>query len=398
MVAPKLRFQEFDGDWAKSKLGDEAQFFQGEQVSLDDQYSEYSSGLTKFLRIENFTQKSKDFRYIKYSGSPEKILTETDIAIVRYGATAGFICSGETGVIANNLFKASVDNTKINQKYLELVLKSEKTFNYFQTAMSGGAMPALNFKIVGNLDITYSSILEQTKIASFLSAVDEKIAQLSKKLYLLDQYKQGMMQKLFSQQIRFKADDGSEFREWKIGKLGDITSIQGGFAFKSTNFGKGMTKVIRIGDIEKNINLDSFTGIYSNEIPDTRYLISENAIVMALSGATFGKLGKVNQGYAYINQRVATFKVFEDSLNEFVYQIMLSQEFTTYIQSIPSASAQPNISNQDVINFEMMIPCLEEQTKIANFLSAIDQKIDVVSQQIEQAKQWKKGLLQQMFV
>ena len=159
-----------------------------------------------------------------------------------------------------------------------------------------------------------------------------------------------------------------------------------------------MTKVIRIGDIEKNINLDSFTGIYSNEIPDTRYLISENAIVMALSGATFGKLGKVNQGYAYINQRVATFKVFEDSLNEFVYQIMLSQEFTTYIQSIPSASAQPNISNQDVINFEMMIPCLEEQTKIANFLSAIDQKINVVSGQLEQAKLWKKGLLQQMFV
>ena len=129
MAAPKLRFKEFDGDWIKSKLGSEAQFFQGEQVSLDDQCSEYAHGLIKFLRIENFTQKSKDFRYIRYTGSQEKILVEQDIAIVRYGATAGFICSGETGVIANNLFKVSVDNKKINQKY-ELLLKyvySEKT-------------------------------------------------------------------------------------------------------------------------------------------------------------------------------------------------------------------------------------------------------------------------------
>ena len=219
MAAPKLRFKEFDGDWIKSKLGSEAQFFQGEQVSLDDQCSEYAHGLIKFLRIENFTQKSKDFRYIRYTGSQEKILVEQDIAIVRYGATAGFICSGETGVIANNLFKVSVDNKKINQKYLELVLKSEKTFNYFQAEMSGGAMPALNFKIVGNLDITYSSIQEQTKIASFLSNVDEKISQLTQKHQLLSQYKQGMMQKLFSQQIRFKADDGSEFGEWEENQI-----------------------------------------------------------------------------------------------------------------------------------------------------------------------------------
>ncbi|PCN59230.1 restriction endonuclease subunit S [Acinetobacter sp. YT-02] len=314
-----------------------------------------------------------------------------------YGVAAIFDREEEYGVYVS-LTHIRVNDT-LNNIFLKQFLNSPKArIQAEQGVFQGGGVQNLNVGVVEEFNLTLPSKQEQTKIASFLSTVDEKINQLTQKHQLLTQYKQGMMQKLFSQQIRFKADDGSEFREWKIGKLGDITSIQGGFAFKSTNFGKGMTKVIRIGDIEKNINLDSFTGIYSNEIPDTRYLISENAIVMALSGATFGKLGKVNQGYAYINQRVATFKVFEDSLNEFVYQIMLSQEFTTYIQSIPSASAQPNISNQDVINFEMMIPCLEEQTKIANFLSAIDQKIEVTEQQIEQAKQWKKGLLQQMFV
>jgi type I restriction enzyme S subunit len=379
MVAPKLRFQEFDGDWAKSKLGDEAQFFQGEQVSLDDQYSEYSSGLTKFLRIENFTQKSKDFRYIKYSGSPEKILTETDIAIVRYGATAGFICSGETGVIANNLFKASVDNTKINQKYLELVLKSEKTFNYFQTAMSGGAMPALNFKIVGNLDITYSSILEQTKIASFLSAVDEKISQLTQKHALLSQYKQGMMQKLFSQQIRFKADDGSEFGEWQENQLLDLST-------------KKSSKVTA-KDIEDNDGDYIVFGASGHFRNINSYTESEPYIAIVKDGAGAGRLFLMPEKSSVLG----TLEIVKPNLNiqlNFLFYRMQLIDFSSYIKG----STIPHVYFKDYSQEKIYLPCLEEQTKIANFLSAIDQKIEVVAQQIEQAKQWKKGLLQQMFV
>lgn len=376
MVTPKLRFKDFEEGWNNLKY--------------------------------------KDVLTIKY-GKDHKLLIEGTIPVYGTGGIMRYVNQylhdGESILIGR---KGTIDQPKyVNEKfwtvdtlfYTQIKDNSIPLFLY-QHALQvnwlglneATGVPSLNTTSINNVDIALPYKEEQTKIATFLSAVDEKIAQLSQKLHLLGQYKQGMMQKLFSQQIRFKADDGSEFGELKIGKLGDMTSIQGGFAFKSTNFGKGITKVIRIGDIEKNINLNLFSGICSNEIPDTRYLISENAIVMALSGATFGKLGKVKQGSAYINQRVATFHVFEDSLNEFVYQIMLSQEFTTYIQSIPSASAQPNISNQDVINFDMLIPCLEEQTKIANFLSAIDQKMDVVSEQLTQAKTWKKGLLQQMFV
>ena len=405
MVAPKLRFQEFDGDWESKKLKDLTDILKCGVASTPKYVTE---GGYPFLSAQNISRNG-EMNYSKvnnisddfYKKISKTKLLKGDILYSRVGASYGvaaiFDREEEYGVYVS-LTHIRVNDT-LNNIFLKQFLNSPKArIQAEQGVFQGGGVQNLNVGVVEEFNLTLPSKQEPTKIASFLSTVDEKINQLTQKHQLLTQYKQSMMQKLFSQQIRFKADDGSEFREWKIGKLGDITSIQGGFAFKSTNFGKGMTKVIRIGDIEKNINLDSFTGIYSNEIPDTRYLISENAIVMALSGATFGKLGKVNQGYAYINQRVATFKVFEDSLNEFVYQIMLSQEFTTYIQSIPSASAQPNISNQDVINFEMMIPCLEEQTKIANFLSAIDQKIEVTEQQIEQAKQWKKGLLQQMFV
>lgn len=401
MVVPKLRFQEFDGDWPSIPLKNFVSFRKGKGISKADiqedgvfeciRYGElYTTYGQVITTIKSRTNISPSESILSQSGDviiPASGETQIDIATASCVAKENVILGGDLNILSHNE----------SGEWLAYYLSSAKKLEIAQLAQ-GNSVVHLYSSQLKELKVNRPSKEEQTKIATFLSAVDEKIAQLSQKLHLLGQYKQGMMQKLFSQQIRFKADDGSEFGELKIGKLGDMTSIQGGFAFKSTNFGKGITKVIRIGDIEKNINLNLFSGICSNEIPDTRYLISENAIVMALSGATFGKLGKVKQGSAYINQRVATFHVFEDSLNEFVYQIMLSQEFTTYIQSIPSASAQPNISNQDVINFDMLIPCLEEQTKIANFLSAIDQKMDVVSEQLKQAKIWKKGLLQQMFV
>ena len=405
MSVPKLRFKEFDGDWKIKKLGNSFNLISGYAFPSSASVDKGAKWLKiADVGIQEMTPSSLSYlphefleKYPQFIVSKDDYVIALTRPILNKKLKIAKVGSSYDGALLNQRV-AKIQTNENDLGFIYSLLQKSKTVEELENSISGTDPPNLSLNDVKDIRLGFPSIEEQTRIASFLSTVDEKINQLTQKHQLLSQYKQGMMQKLFSQQIRFKADDGSEFGEWKIGKLGDITSIQGGFAFKSTNFGKGMTKVIRIGDIEKNINLDSFTGIYSNEIPDTRYLISENAIVMALSGATFGKLGKVNQGYAYINQRVATFKVFEDSLNEFVYQIMLSQEFTTYIQSIPSASAQPNISNQDVINFEMMIPCLEEQTKIANFLSAIDQKINVVSGQLEQAKLWKKGLLQQMFV
>ena len=409
MVIPKLRFKEFDGDWNNSSLlnlsfdktlsngvfNDQNKVGKGYKlINVLDMYIERDINESR-LSLLDLSQQEFERNKVKYGD-----IFFTRSSLVKEGIAYSNVYLGSNNDITydGHLIKLSPNLEQINPIFLNYGLKTSKVRKQLIQGGKTATMTTIGQKEIASTKIDIPLLKEQTKIATFLSAVDEKIAQLSQKLHLLGQYKQGMMQKLFSQQIRFKADDGSEFGELKIGKLGDMTSIQGGFAFKSTNFGKGITKVIRIGDIEKNINLNLFSGICSNEIPDTRYLISENAIVMALSGATFGKLGKVKQGSAYINQRVATFHVFEDSLNEFVYQIMLSQEFTTYIQSIPSASAQPNISNQDVINFDMLIPCLEEQTKIANFLSAIDQKMDVVSEQLKQAKTWKKGLLQQMFV
>ncbi|HEN9552781.1 restriction endonuclease subunit S [Acinetobacter baumannii] len=407
MAVPKLRFKEFDRDWTTQSLGNVTDITKLAGYEFTKHINYQDSGEIIALRGLNVKGNNLVLEDVKYiDNSDLSMLSRSklyiDDLLFTYVGTIGevaLIPENDKFYLAPNVCRIRRVNKNILSKYL-MFLFSNDNFkkNQIDKYTTKSSQPALSMENIRKFEIVFPSVEEQTKITSFLSTVDEKISQLTQKHELLNQYKQGMMQKLFSQQIRFKADDGSEFGEWENGCLGDITAIQGGYAFKSNSFGKGATKVLRIGDIRNKIFLDCFNGVYSEEIPDARYVVSKDAIVMALSGATFGKLGKVVTGSAYLNQRVATFKVNEKTTNEYVYQVMLSKDFFNYIQSIPSASAQPNISNQDVINFEILIPCLEEQTKIANFLSAIDQKIEVVAQQIEQAKTWKKGLLQQMFI
>ncbi|MGG2098041.1 restriction endonuclease subunit S [Acinetobacter haemolyticus] len=410
MSVPKLRFKEFHGDWSEVKLKklvtslDAGVSVNSEDVEVTaDDFSVLKTSCVS-LGFFNPNERKKvslehEIQRLKEPLLDNSLVMNRSNTPLLVGSSA-FINKAPLKTYLSDKLWQFKTNENGDIQWLAYYFANESTLTRLRDMATGtsNSMKNITKPDVLNLDLFVPSKSEQTKIASFLSAVDEKVSQLTQKHELLSQYKQGMMKKLFSQQIRFKADDGSEFGEWEDGSLGDITAIQGGYAFQSNSFGKGATKVLRIGDIRNNIFLDCFDGVNSDEIPDARYLVSNDAIVMALSGATFGKLGKIKIGSAYINQRVATFKVNEKTTNEYVYQIMLSKDFFNYIQSIPSASAQPNISNQDVLNFEMLIPCLEEQTKIANFLSSIDQKIEVVAQQIEQVKQWKKGLLQQMFV
>jgi type I restriction enzyme S subunit len=218
------------------------------------------------------------------------------------------------------------------------------------------------------------------KIATFLSAVDKKISQLSQKHQLLSQYKQGMMQKLFSQQIRFKADDGSEFGEWEYVFLGDISKPQQWKTISSS-------ELTEIGYPVFGAN--GYIGFYP------KYNHINETIVVTCRGATCGEVTLV-KAKSYITGNAMSI----DEINEkeystlYIYYALCFRGFKDVI----SGSAQPQIVGNAIRKVTFQVPCLEEQTKIANFLSAIDQKIEVVAQQIEQAKLWKKGLLQQMFV
>lgn len=396
---PKLRFPEFKDEWERKKLGEVAKFSKGKGISKSDITED---GIYECIRYgELYTRYAEVIRevYSKTNFNIEKSILseENDVIIPASGETqidiATASCVLKSGVILGG--DLNIIKTDKNGVFLSYYLNNKRKLDIANLAQ-GISVVHLYSSQLALLNLSFPSLPEQTKIASFLTTVDDKLQALKKKKTLLEQYKKGVMQKIFSQELRFKDDNGKDYPDWEEKKFGEVLQIQGGFAFKSNHFNRGNTKVLRIGDIINRIEILNFNGTTSIEKPDLKYCVKKNDFVMALSGATFGKVGKiVDDGEAFINQRVALFKT--TYCLEFFFQLVQSESFRNYIISIPTASAQPNISNSDILNYETLIPTFEEQTKIANFLSAIDDKNQAVEAQIEKMELWKKGLLQQMF-
>ena len=400
---PQLRFPEFSGEWRVDKFVDLCKFQQGVQVDVELQSTEPKNNFLRFLRIENYTQKSNDFRYIPKELSSNKSITENEIAIVRYGATAGYIGRGLKGVLANNLFKLVLNKDTLDTDYLFHLLRSYKTFCFFQSEMSGGAMPALSFGIVGALKLPYSSISEQQKIAAFLTAVDSKIEQLSKKKALLGEYKKGLMQQIFSQAIRFKADDGSAFPVWEEKNIVELAKTSIGLVTSMTPYyvDKGVP-LIRNNDIfqnkirkEKLIRLDyEFDQLNKNRRLFTNDIVTVHTGNIGASAVIDEELNGC-QGFATLNTRIKNQNEISSSFLCWYYN---STRNIKYALSMATGDGRSNYNLKDFNKATIPVPSLPEQTKIAAFLTAADNKIEQVGKQFDESKQFKKALLQQMFV
>ena len=403
MSVPKLRFKEFDGDWANKKIDEIALVTSGGTPSRN--ISKYWNGhipwVTTSLVDFNIINNAEEF--ITQDGvdnSSAKLFPKNTILMAMYGQ----------GITRGKVAILGIDATT-NQACAAIKLKDDIDTHFaFQNLMNRyeeirdlsneGGQKNLSAGIIKDISISYPSKPEQTRIASFLSAVDEKISQLNQKHELLSQYKQGMMQKLFSQQIRFKADNGNEFGEWTEKKLGEIFDFFRGEPFSKSNIDpESQFECIHYGELFTKYN-EVIDKVYSKTNLKAKNPSNIGDILMPSSDVTPDGLAKascLNRKGVFLGgdinilrpKYVCSPKFFSYLINFEKSKILLCVTGTTV----------KHVYNKDLKKLEYKIPSTkEEQTKIANFLSAIDQKIDVVAQQIEQAKQWKTGLLQQMFV
>ena len=410
MTAPKLRFKEFDGDWSNKKIGNIASKV-GSGSTPRGGSEAYTDHGVIFIRSQNVNNDQlllDDVAYIpekthlKMSGS--KVIAN-DVLLNITGASIGRSC-----VVPHDFTEANVNQhvciirtPNDHPIFVQSFLSSENGQNAIQSKQAGGGREGLNFQAIRAIDFYFPpSKEEQTKIASFLSVVDEKISQLTQKNALLSQYKQGMMQKLFSQQIRFKADDGSDFREWEEKKLSEISQkAMYGMNAAATEY-DGINKYLRITDICEFSNKFKMSNLTSpNAELEDKYKLQLGDLLFARTGASVGKSYLYNEddGITYFAGFLIKFSLnINLVIPYFIFLQTLTKEFSQWVVTNSMRSGQPGINAEEYSSYILKVPCLEEQTKIANFLSAIDQKIEVVAQQIEQAKVWKKGLLQQMFV
>ena len=206
-----------------------------------------------------------------------------------------------------------------------------------------------------------------------------------------------MMQKIFSRELRFKDDEGRDYPEWEEKKLGDVGIIVTGntpSTKEKDNYGDeylwaspadlGYKKVI-----DDTINKLSFKGF------DKIRKVPKGSILATCIGSTIGKIGMASMEMS-TNQQINTLICNKDINNEFVYY-SLEYNFPRYLSYV-TAQAVPIINKTQFQEFDINVPVLDEQIKIGKTLSKIDLKIEKEQEKLDSLNQYKKGLLQQMFV
>ncbi len=412
MAAPKLRFKEFDGDWSLSSLSKISSIITGNTPSTSNR--EYYDGEFLFVSPADIQEN----RYIEKTKttltangfSKCRHIPENSVLFVCIGSTIGKVAQNKVICATNQQINAVIPQKGYSSDFLYLQL--ERLAPNIKLNAGVQAVPLINKTEFGKTLLNTPVYIEQTKIASFLSAVDEKISQLTQKHELLSQYKQGMMQKLFSQQIRFKADDGSEFGEWEEKTLIDSVDTNIKWSFTGGPFGSNLKsedytelgiRIIQLQNIGDGAFLNDYK-IYTSPEKANELLscnIYPDEILISKMGDPVARcciVPKHHDRYVMCSDGIRLVVDKQNYSSIFMFYQINYQDFRQSASDVSTGSTRKRIGLSDLKQLPIKVPCLEEQTKIANFLSAIDQKIEVVAQQIEQAKQWKKGLLQQMFV
>ena len=255
-------------------------------------------------------------------------------------------------------------------------------------------VPSLSASTIEHINRFIPTYAEQEKIASFFSTIDKKIENLTNTITSLENQKKGLLQQIFSQKLRFKDKNGNNYPNWEKKKLGDITtSYSGGTpSVNVKDYYNGTIPFIKSGEIH-----NSFTETFITETglnSSSAKLVKKGDLLFALYGATSGdtSISKINGA---INQAILC--VRSTTLNlHYLYQLL--NFYRNKLLSIYLQGGQGNFSATIFKNLIFNFPCLEEQTKIADFLSAFDRKLENQKAQLEHWQQIKKGLLQQMFV
>ncbi len=406
-MVPKLRFKEFCGEWEEKKIKDFSKCYAGATPSTKiNEYWEngnipwMNSGEVNKARIkstENFITE------LGFKKSSTKIVPPKTVimALAGQGKTRGMVAITEIELCTNQSLAAIVTNDCVDDEYLYQYLKKEYT-NLRLVSSGDGSRGGLNLKLINDYKIKLPELPEQTKIADFLSTVDDKIQNQQDKITHLENIKKGFMQKIFSRKIRFKDDGGDEFPEWEEKKLDDIAKrVMRKNNLNETNLSLTISAQYGLVNQETYFNRK----VSSNDLSGY-YVLNKGEFAYNKSysmGYPFGAIKRLNK---YEKGAVSTlyicFSLYENVDSNFIEQYFESDKWNREIYMIAVEGARNhgllNVSIEDFFKTKHLLPCLKEQQKIADFLSSFDEKISTEKEILQHLKQLKKGLLQQMFV
>jgi type I restriction enzyme S subunit len=400
MSVPKLRFKEFKGKWEDKKIGsicDSIVPGRNKPVDFD--------GNIPWITTPDIEQNGiiydskKGLRVTKEEAKKvgSKIVPKNSIIISCVG-DLGLVAVVGNEIIINQQLHAFIPKEDIYYQFLLYSLSIRR--GYMEKVATKTAVPYMNKDNCNSIPISYPSYKEQSKIADFLMAVDEKIAQLTQKCELLARYKKGVMQQIFSQELRFKDDDGSDFPDWEEKKLIEISNKISDGIHSTPKYddngeyyfinGNNLTNNrIECNEITKRVDISEYLK-YRSELTSQTILISINGTIGNLAFYNNEKI-ILGKSACYINLKL------EENKN-FVFYLLQTSTIKSHFEKELTGSTIKNLSLTTIKNTQAFFPVNQEQAKIANFLTSIDEKITEAQTYLDTVKQYKQGLLQQMFV
>ena len=392
---PKLRFPEFSGEWEEKRID-----------SIFDEKKEKNHPSEEVLTIIQGTgtvprkASGRNIIFDEKSLSSYKFVQKDDFIIHLRSFEGGLEIANSNGIVSP-AYIIMHPKLSIASKFYYSYFRSYKFINHVLPVSVEGVRDGrqIKYPILKEEKIPFTSFAEQQKIADFLSNVDSIITAETKILNTLQKKKKALMQKLFTRQLRFKSDDGTDFPAWEEKKLREISSSpKYGLNASGIDY-DGEHKYLRITDIDEVTHTFSPEEITTPSEFSDDYLLKENDIVFARTGASTGKtyLYNPNDGDLYFAGFLIKFHI-KDANARFVFYQTCTHEYEKWVHVMSTRSGQPGINSEEYSTLKIKLPCIEEQQKIADCLSSMDSLIQNQQKVVTTWQQRKKALLQQMFI
>lgn len=331
-----------------------------------------------------------------YNNSSTKIVPTNSvlIALAGQGKTRGTVAINKIELCTNQSIASIIPNEMLNYKYLFYYLESK--YEYLRAlSSSDGGRGGLNLKLIRSIPIQVPSIKEQENISNFINEIDKKILLLEQKHKLYDDFKKYLMQQIFTQKLRFADCTG----EWNLFKLGDIVELmRNGCSENQVSF-ETEFPVTRIETISKGIlNFDKVG--YVEKI-DSSYLLQYGDILLSNINSLkyIGNCVFFDEDKPLYHGMNLMLMRFKDDFNK-KYLFYYMKFYQQWFQKMAcQAVNQASINQSSLKKFPFYIPpTIDEQNKIVNVIDDTEHKINSIEDQIIKMEEFKKGLLQQMFV
>ncbi len=411
MLTPKLRFPNYNGDWKKVKLKDVCDYQKGFAFKSVDyrtsgariiRVSDLASDSIKRNNEKRFIDQKEAEKYEKYEINVGEIIITTvgsrphlkESAVGR----AIFVNKSEGHLLNQNLLKLEFEEGAVSN-FIFRHLNSPRYIDFITSIQRGNANQSnIAVKDLFDYPLSTTDREEQNKIADFLSSVDTKISLLKEKHILLTQYKKGVMQKLFKQDIRFKDENGNAFPDWQEKAMGQVLTPE------VREIVKPKDKYLALG-IRSHMK-GTFQKADSDPeaiAMDKLFVVRPNDLVVNITFAWEGAIAiaKAEDDGGLVSHRFPTYTFKKnDATHRYFKHIIQLKRFKHMLDLISPGGAGRNrvLSKSEFLKLKWELPSVKEQEKIADFLDTLDNKLDAVNEQIELTHTFKKGLLQQMFV